>query len=77
MSLFTILLDVSTSFKRLQAEKAAADRILRELTPLETWQDAEAMRDYLQNMNLKVEMTQDEIKRLTGKLTRELAVLEL
>ena len=52
--------------------KVKLDRILRELTPLETWQDAEAMRDYLQNMNLKTEMSQDEIKRLTGKLTRKL-----
>ncbi|KAK7694843.1 hypothetical protein QCA50_002031 [Cerrena zonata] len=63
--------DVSTSFKRLQAEKVAADRIIRELTPLETVQEADALRDYLQNMNLKNEMSQDEIKRLTGKLTRQ------
>ncbi|OCH95795.1 hypothetical protein OBBRIDRAFT_816376 [Obba rivulosa] len=63
--------DVSTSFKRLQAEKIAADRVLKELTPLETLQEADALRDYLQNMNMKVEMTQDEIKRLTGKLTRQ------
>ncbi|TCD61756.1 mediator complex subunit [Steccherinum ochraceum] len=63
--------DVSTSFKRLQAEKAAADRILRELTPLESIHDADALSDYFQNMNLKNEMAQDEIRRLTGKLTRQ------
>ena len=33
-----------------------ADRILRELTPLETVQEADALRDYLQNMNLKNEV---------------------
>ncbi|THH30073.1 hypothetical protein EUX98_g4104 [Antrodiella citrinella] len=63
--------DVSTSFKRLQAEKAAADLVLREFTPLESMQDTEALNDYLQNMNLKNEMAQDEIRRLTGKLTRK------
>ena len=79
--------DVSTSFKRLQAEKTAADRIFRELTPLESIQEADALRDFLQNVNFKTEvrisesfyfvynltwfqMAQDEIKRLTGKLTR-------
>ncbi|PSS37549.1 hypothetical protein PHLCEN_2v565 [Hermanssonia centrifuga] len=59
------------SFKRLQTEKAAADRALSELTPLQTIQEIDALRDYLQNVNLKAEMTQDEIKRLTGKLTRQ------
>lgn len=63
--------DVSTSFKRLQAEKVAADRILRELTPVESIAEAEGLRDFLQNLNLKTEMAQDEIKRLTGKLTRQ------
>ena len=48
--------DVSTSFKRLQAEKAAADRVLRELTPLETVQEVDALRDYLQNLTLKTEV---------------------
>ncbi|KAL4242188.1 hypothetical protein ABKN59_001856 [Abortiporus biennis] len=63
--------DVSTSFKRLQAEKAAADKILRELTSVESVQEADSLRDYLTNMNLKVEISQDEIKRLNGKLTRQ------
>ncbi|KZT72738.1 hypothetical protein DAEQUDRAFT_543432 [Daedalea quercina L-15889] len=62
--------DVSTSFKRLQAEKLAADKVLQELTPLQSLQEADSLRDYLQNMNMKTEMAQDEIKRLTGKLTR-------
>lgn len=49
-------LDVSTSFKRLQAEKAAADAILRELTPLETISDSQALRDFVQNVVLKSEV---------------------
>ncbi|KII93210.1 hypothetical protein PLICRDRAFT_35393 [Plicaturopsis crispa FD-325 SS-3] len=63
--------DVSKSFKRLQAEKVAADTVLRELTPLETIQDADSLRDYLQNAAMKAEISQDEIVRLTGKLTRQ------
>ncbi|KAI0348473.1 hypothetical protein BDW22DRAFT_1410606 [Trametopsis cervina] len=63
--------DVSTSFKRLQAEKAAVDRVLQETTSVQTIQEADALRDFLQNMNLKTEMAQDEIKRLSGKLIRQ------
>ncbi|KAI1793914.1 peroxisomal membrane anchor protein conserved region-domain-containing protein [Ganoderma leucocontextum] len=63
--------DVSTSFKRLQAEKLAADRVLRELTSVESVTEVDALRDFLQNMNFKTEMTQDEIRRLNGKLTRQ------
>ncbi|KAI0030646.1 hypothetical protein K488DRAFT_87555 [Vararia minispora EC-137] len=63
--------DVSTSFKRLQAEKLAADKVLQELTSVQTVQDASGLRDFLQNSQLKVEMAQDEIRRLTGKLTRQ------
>ncbi|KAF9460833.1 hypothetical protein BDZ94DRAFT_875978 [Collybia nuda] len=44
--------DVSTSFKRLQAEKAAADAVLHELTPLQGIQDGESLRKYLQNLFL-------------------------
>lgn len=54
------VVDVSTSFKRLQAEKLAADKILQELTPLQSVQEVESLRDYLQNMTLKTEV------RLTG-----------
>ncbi|KAH9944075.1 peroxisomal membrane anchor protein conserved region-domain-containing protein [Epithele typhae] len=62
--------DVSTSFKRLQAEKRAADLVLRELTSVESVSEVEALREFLQNLNFKTEMAQDEIRRLTGKLTR-------
>ena len=52
----TSVLDVSTSFKRLQAEKLAADTVLRELSPLQTMQDVDSLRDYLQNVALKTEV---------------------
>ncbi|KAF5377593.1 hypothetical protein D9615_005338 [Tricholomella constricta] len=60
--------DVSISFKRLQAEKQAADIVLRDLTPLESFQDSTALRDHLQSLTSKTEIFQAEIKRLNGKL---------
>ncbi|KAJ3985680.1 hypothetical protein F5890DRAFT_1118841 [Lentinula detonsa] len=70
--------DVSTSFKRLQAEKTAADAVLRELTPLESTRDSDALRDYLGNVTLKTELSQEEIKRLNIKLqTQESRIEEL
>ncbi|KAJ7225446.1 hypothetical protein GGX14DRAFT_638792, partial [Mycena pura] len=70
--------DVSTSFKRLQAEKAAADAILRESTPLETISDLQALRDYVQNVVLKAEISSGEITRLNAKLeTQETRIEEL
>ncbi|EJD55611.1 hypothetical protein AURDEDRAFT_109873 [Auricularia subglabra TFB-10046 SS5] len=59
--------DVSTSFKRLQAEKRAADGLLKELTPLESISDTEGLRDYLRNLSLKLEMSMEEIKRLNAQ----------
>ncbi|KAF7339405.1 GRIP domain-containing protein [Mycena sanguinolenta] len=70
--------DVSTSFKRLQAEKAAADAVLKELTPIETISDSQALRDFVQNIVLKSEISLEEITRLNGKLaTQEERVEEL
>lgn len=63
--------DVSTTFKRLQAERLAVNDVIRELTPLEDADDATVLRDYLSNMNMKTELTQDELQRLNGKLTRQ------
>lgn len=63
--------DVSTSFKKLQAERSAVNDVIRELTPLEDADDATVLRDYLSNMNMKTELTQDELQRLNGKLTRQ------
>ncbi|KAJ3502953.1 hypothetical protein NLJ89_g8655 [Agrocybe chaxingu] len=60
--------DVSTSFKRLQAEKLAADSVLRESTPLESINDAETLREFFTNLKNKDQVFQDEIKRLNQKL---------
>lgn len=49
---------MSTSFKRLQAERLAADDVIRELTPLEDMKDTAALRDFLSNMNMKAEVKQ-------------------
>ncbi|KAI9508782.1 hypothetical protein F5148DRAFT_1299180 [Russula earlei] len=59
--------DISASLATSLAEKLAADKVLREMTSIQSCQDAEGLRDYLQNAQLKAE---DEIRRLTGKLTR-------
>lgn len=63
--------DMSASFKKLQAERFAADALIRELTPLEDVKNVAALRDYLTNMNMKLELSQDELQRLGGKLTRQ------
>ncbi|KIJ38525.1 hypothetical protein M422DRAFT_50052 [Sphaerobolus stellatus SS14] len=60
--------DVSTSFKRLQAEKHAADRILKELTPIESIMDVEGLEDHLKNLDLKTQISTEEIKRLNAKI---------
>lgn len=70
--------DVSSSFKRIQAEKVAADAILRDITPLESISDSDALRAYIKNLAFKAEVAQDEIRRLTGKLqTQEERIEEL
>jgi hypothetical protein len=56
MDYFLVRVDVSTSFKRLQAEKLAADKVLQELTSVHTVQDAPGLRDFLQNNQIKVEV---------------------
>ncbi|KAF8807466.1 hypothetical protein BYT27DRAFT_7098535 [Phlegmacium glaucopus] len=45
--------DVSTSFKRLQAEKLAADAVLREISPLESIQNTTALRNFFTNLKTK------------------------
>jgi hypothetical protein len=51
--------DVSKSFKRLQAEKLAADAVLREATPLESIKDADGLRELFKNLKAK-----DDVSRL-------------
>jgi hypothetical protein len=43
-------LDVSESFKKLQADRAAADAAIKELTPLESLQDINAFSEYLKSI---------------------------
>lgn len=48
-------LDISTSFKRLQAEKVAADKLIKEVSSLEGLSDLDGFRDYLLNQKMKIE----------------------
>jgi hypothetical protein len=41
----------------LQAEKIAADAVLRDLTPLESIQDAIALKEYFESLNSKGEVS--------------------
>lgn len=50
--------DVSTSFKRLQAEKLAADVVLREATPLESVKDAEGLREFFAQVKSKEQVSE-------------------
>lgn len=52
------VLDVSTSFKRLQAEKLAADAVLRDVSPLEGIKDADALRDFFKEIQVKDKVCQ-------------------
>ncbi|KAG9098844.1 hypothetical protein FRC06_005903 [Ceratobasidium sp. 370] len=63
--------DISTSFKRLQAEKVAADKLIREVSSLEGLSDLDALRDYMMNQRMKVEISNEEIKRLTAQIRRQ------
>jgi hypothetical protein len=48
---------VSASFKRLQAEKLAADEAIRDLTPLSSIENTNALKDYLLSLNSKTEVS--------------------
>ncbi|KAF8140191.1 hypothetical protein EV363DRAFT_1393103 [Boletus edulis] len=64
------------SFKKLQVERRDIDNVISELTPLEGSKDVAALREYLVNVNMKAELSQDEVQRLNGKLTRQEERLE-
>ncbi|CAE7146859.1 unnamed protein product [Rhizoctonia solani] len=68
--------DISTSFKRLQAEKVAADKLIKEVSPLEGITDLDGLRAYLTNQKMKVELSTEEIKRLTGQIRQQEERLE-
>ncbi|KIL70758.1 hypothetical protein M378DRAFT_484230 [Amanita muscaria Koide BX008] len=64
-------LDVSESFKKLQADRAAADAVLLEFTPLQSIQDTIALRDYLKSIASNVSLHQNEVKELETKMRRQ------
>ncbi|CAE6526600.1 unnamed protein product [Rhizoctonia solani] len=68
--------DISISFKRLQAEKVAADKLIKEVSPLEGMTDLDGLRVYLTNQKMKVELSAEEIKRLTGQIRQQEERLE-
>ncbi|GJJ08777.1 hypothetical protein Clacol_002996 [Clathrus columnatus] len=56
--------DISISFKRLQTEKFAADQILKAHTPVESISDTIGLQDHFKNMQLKIDVSTEEIKKL-------------
>ena len=68
-----LLLDLSQRFTNLLTQKHNADKILKELTPLEGGiADHEALEGWVRMMNGKVEMITEEMKRLQGQINCEL-----
>ncbi|KAL0951091.1 hypothetical protein HGRIS_007829 [Hohenbuehelia grisea] len=63
--------EVTDSIKRLQAERDLTDKVVREATPLKSSQNSDELRDYLQNVQQKLEMSEDDVQRLNNKLTRQ------
>ncbi|CAE6518550.1 unnamed protein product [Rhizoctonia solani] len=68
--------DISTSFKRLQAEKVAVDKLIKEVSSLEGMADLDGLRAYLTNQKMKVDLSAEEIKRLTGQIKQQEERLE-
>lgn len=48
---------MSSSFKRLQAEKFAVDKVLQEFTPLQSMSDNAGLREYIENMSSQAEVS--------------------
>jgi hypothetical protein len=48
--------EISSAYKRLQADKIAVDKIVRELTPLNGIGDLEAFESHLKNLNGRTEV---------------------
>ena len=63
--------DLSQRFTTLLRQKHDADKVLKELTPLEGGiQDHEALEGWVRMMNGKVEMISEEMKRLQDQIKR-------
>lgn len=54
----TNIVDVSASYEKLQADKHATDKVVREFTALETLDDIHALKDYFETVHLKAEVCQ-------------------
>lgn len=67
-----LTIDLSNRFTTLLTQKHNADKVLRDLTPLEGGiGDSEALEGWVRMMNGKVEMITEEMKRLQSKIARE------
>ncbi|KAK1925787.1 hypothetical protein DB88DRAFT_485114 [Papiliotrema laurentii] len=69
--------DLSNRFTTLLTQKHNADKVLKELTPLEGGiADSEALEGWVRMMNGKVEMITEEMKRLQGKISLQESRIE-
>ncbi|KAK2461858.1 hypothetical protein APHAL10511_006321 [Amanita phalloides] len=64
-------LDVSESFKKLQANKAAVDDVLHDLTPLQTADDTVALCHYLKSLISKNSSYEDDINNFQAKVQKQ------
>lgn len=63
---------MSIKYTALVAQMETANKVIKELTPLETGvQDAEALAGWVRMKNGKVDMITEELKRMQDKLTCE------
>lgn len=63
---------MSLRYTTLVAQVEAANKIIKELTPLEGGvQDSESLEGWVRMQNGKVDMGSEELKRLQSKLARE------
>ncbi|KAL5535605.1 hypothetical protein ACEPAF_3699 [Sanghuangporus sanghuang] len=61
--------DVSATLENLTKTRDAVNVVLAELTPLPDISDLEGLRTYLQNLSSQRNSSEEEIKRLNGKLS--------
>lgn len=63
---------MSLKYTALAAQVENANKVIKELTPLEAGvQDAEALEGWVRMQNGKVDMITEELKRMQDKLTRK------
>jgi hypothetical protein len=63
---------MTLKYSELVAQVENANKVIRELTPLEGGvKDSEALEGWIRMQNGKVDMVTEELKRLQSKLTRE------